>query len=100
MSDPESDGAITALVVMALLYLPLAFFSIYTALKNVDLKLAMSDMLTLFDIWKHSKEKPLWELEKKYLTKEEQERETVFVKKRSDNQFIMDMEALRKELKL
>lgn len=100
MSDPESDGAITALVVMALLYLPLAFFSIYTALKNVDLKLAMSDMLTLFDIWKHSREKPLWELEKKYLTKEEQERETVFVKKRSDNQFIMDMEAFRKEFKL
>lgn len=100
MSDPESDGAITALVVMALLYLPLAFFSIYTALKNVDLKLAMGDMLTLFDIWKNAKEKPLWELEKKYLTREEQERETVFVKKRSDNQFIMDMEALRKELKL
>lgn len=100
MSDPESDDAITALMVMALLYLPLAFFSIYTALKNVDLKLAMSHMLTLFDIWKNAKEKPLWELEKKYLTKEEQERETAFVKKRSDNQFIMDMEALRKELKL
>lgn len=100
MSDPGSNGALTALVVMTLLFLPLAFFSICTALKNVDLKLAMSGMLTLFDIWKHSKEKPLWELEKKYLTREEQERETVFVKKRSDNQFIMDMEALRKEFKL
>lgn len=100
MSDPESDGAIAALVVMALLYLPLAFFSIYTALKNVDLKLAMSDMLTLYDIWKNAKEKPLWELEKKYLTKKEQKRESMFSKERSDSHFIMGMEALRKELKL
>ena len=100
MSDPGSDSAITALVVMALLYLPLAFFSICTALKNVDLKLAMSDMLTLFDIWKHAKEKPLWELEKKYLTKEEQKRESVFSKERSDSHFIMSMETLSKDLKL
>lgn len=100
MSDPESDSAIAALVVMALLYLPLAFFSIHTALKNVDLKLAMDDMLTLFDIWKNSREKPLWEIEKKYLTKDEQKRESVFAKECADSHFIMGMEALRKELKL
>ena len=63
-----SDGAITALVVMTLLFLPLAFFSICTALKNIDLKLTMNDMLTLYDVWKNSREKSLWELEKKYLT--------------------------------
>lgn len=95
-----SDGAITALVVMTLLFLPLAFFSICTALKNIDLKLTMNDMLTLYDIWKNSREKPLWELEKKYLTQEEQKRESVFVKGCSDNNFIMGMEALRKDLKL
>lgn len=83
-----------------MLFLPLAYFSISTALKNADLKLAMDDMLTLFDIWKNSREKPLWELEKKYLTKEEQKRESVFAKGCSDNNFIMGMEALRKELKL
>lgn len=97
MSD---DPALTGMVVMVLLFLPLAYFSICTALKNADLKLAMDDMLMLFDIWKNSREKPLWELEKKYLTKEEQKRESVFVKGCSDNNFIMDMEALRKELKL
>lgn len=93
-----SDGAITALVVMTLLFLPLAFFSICTALKNIDLKLTMNDMLTLYDIWKNSREKPLWELEKKYLTQEEQKRESVFVKGCSDNNFIMGMEALRKDI--
>ena len=95
-----SDGTITALVVMTLLFLPLAFFSICTALKNIDLKLTMNDMLTLYDIWKNSRDKPLWELEKKYLTQEEQKRESVFVKGCSDNNFIMHMEALRKDLKL
>lgn len=93
-----SDGTITALVVMALLFLPLAFFSICTALKNIDLKIAMNDMLTLYDVWKNSREKPLWELEKKYLTQEEQKRESVFVKGCSDNNFIMGMEALRKDI--
>lgn len=93
-----SDGAITALVVMALLFLPLAFFSICTALKNIDLKIAMNDILTLYDVWKNSREKPLWELEKKYLTQEEQKRESVFVKGCSDNNFIMSMEALRKDI--
>lgn len=97
MSD---DPALTGMVVMTLLFLPLAYFSICTALKNADLKLAMDDMLTLFDIWKNSREKPLWELEKKYLTKEEQKRESVFAKGCSDNNFIMGMEALRKDLKL
>lgn len=97
MSD---NPALTGMVVMTLLFLPLAYFSICTALKNVDLKLAMDDMLTLFDIWKNSREKPLWELEKKYLTKEEQKRESVFAKGCSDNNFIMGMEALRKDLKL
>ena len=95
-----SDGAITALVVITLLFLPLAFFSICTALKNIDLKITMNDMLTLYDIWKNSREKPLWELEKKYLTQEEQKRESVFVKGCSDNNFIMGMEALRKDFKL
>lgn len=95
-----SDGALAALVVMTLLFLPLAFFSICTALKNIDLKITMNDMLTLYDIWKNSREKPLWELEKKYLTQEEQKRESVFVKGCSDNNFIMHMEALRKDLKL
>ena len=88
------------MVVMTLLFLPLAYFSICTMLKNADLKLAMDDMLMLFDIWKNSREKPLWELEKKYLTKEEQKRESVFAKGCSDNNFIMGMEALRKDLKL
>lgn len=97
MSD---DPALTGMVVMVLLFLPLVYFSICTALKNADLKLAMDDMLTLFDIWKNSREKPLWELEKKYLTKEEQKRESVFAKGCSDNNFIMGMEALRKDLKL
>lgn len=97
MSD---DPALTGMVVMTLLFLPLAYFSICTALKNADLKLAMDDMLTLFDIWKNSREKPLWELEKKYLTKEEQKRESVFAKGCSDNNFIIGMEALRKDLKL
>lgn len=97
MSD---NPALTGMVVMTLLFLPLAYFSICTALKNADLKLAMDDMLTLFDIWKNSREKPLWELEKKYLTKEEQKRESVFAKGCSDNNFIMGMEALRKDLKL
>lgn len=97
MSD---DPALTGMVVMVLLFLPLAYFSILTALKNADLKLAMDDMLMLFDIWKNSREKPLWELEKKYLTKEEQKRESVFAKGCSDNNFIMGMEALRKDLKL
>lgn len=96
----SNDPALTGMIVMILLFLPLAYFSICTALKNDDLKLAMSDMLTLFDIWKNSREKPLWELEKKYLTQEEQKRETVFVKGCSDNHFIMGMEALRKDLKL
>lgn len=100
MSDPGSDGALTALVVMTLLFLPLAYFSISTALENVDLKLAMSDMLTLFDIWKNSREKPLWEIEKKYLTKDEQKRESVFAKECSDSHFIMSMETLRKDLEL
>lgn len=95
-----SDGALAALVVMTLLFLPLAFFSICTALKNIDLKITMNDMLTLYDIWKNSREKPLWELEKKYFTQEEQKRESVFVKGCSDNNFIMGMEALRKDLKL
>ncbi len=97
MSD---DPALTGMVVMTLLFLPLAYFSICTMLKNADLKLAMDDMLMLFDIWKNSREKPLWELEKKYLTKEEQKRESVFAKGCSDNNFIMGMEALRKDLKL
>ena len=95
-----SDGALAALVVMTLLFLPLAFFSICTELKNIDLKITMNDMLTLYDVWKNSREKPLWELEKKYLTQEEQKRESVFVKGCSDSHFIMGMEALRKELKL
>lgn len=97
MSD---DPALTGMVVMALLFLPLAYFSICTALKNADLKLAMDDMLVLFDIWKNSREKPLWEIEKKYLTKDEQKRESVFAKGCSDSHFIMGMEALRKEFKL
>ena len=42
----------------------------------------------------------LWALEKKYLTKEEQKRESVFAKGCSDNNFIIGMEALRKDLKL
>lgn len=100
MSDLGSNSAPTALVVMALLFLPLAFFSICTAFKNIDLKITMNDMLTLYDIWKNSREKPLWELEKKYLTKEEQKRESVFVKGCSDDNFIIGMEALRKDLKL
>lgn len=97
MSD---DPALTGMVVMTLLFLPLAYFSICTALKNADLKLAMDDMLMLFDIWKNSREKPLWEIEKKYLTKDEQKRESVFAKGCSDNNFIMGMEALRRDLKL
>lgn len=97
MSD---DLALTGMVVMILLFLPLAYFSICTALKNADLKLAMDDMLTLFDIWKNSREKPLWEIEKKYLTKDEQKRESVFAKECADSHFIMSMETLRKEIKL
>ena len=87
-------------MVMVVMFLVLACFSIVTLLKNLDLKSAMDDMLTLYDIWKNSREKPLWELEKKYLTQEEQKRESVFVKGCSDNNFIMHMEALRKDLKL
>lgn len=93
-----SDGALAALVVMTLLFLPLAFFSICTVLKNIDLKITMNDMLTLYDVWKNSRDKPLWELEKKYLTQEEQKRESVFVKGYSDDNFIMGMEALRKDI--
>ena len=97
MSD---DPAFTSFMVMVVMFLVLAYFSIVTVLKNLDLKLVMYDMLTLYDIWKNSREKPLWELEKKYHTQEEQKRESVFVKGCSDNNFIMGMEALRKELKL
>lgn len=97
MSD---DPAFTGFMVMVIMFLALAYFSIAAVLKNIDLKLAIDDMMTLYDIWKNSREKPLWELEKKYLTKEEQKRESVFVKGCSDNNFIMGMEALRKELKL
>lgn len=96
----SNDPALTGMVVMTLLFLPLAYFSICTALKNADLKLAMDDMLTLFDIWKNSREKPLWEIEKKYLAKDEQKRESVFAKECSDSHFIMSMETLRKEIKL
>ena len=97
MSD---DPALTGFMVMVVMFLVLAYFSIVTVLKNLDLKSAMDDMLTLYDIWKNSREKPLWELEKKYLTHEEQKREAVFVKGCSDNNFIMHMEALRKDLNL
>ena len=97
MSD---DPVLTSLMVMVIMFLVLAYFSIATVLKNIDLKLAMDDMMTLYDIWKNSREKPLWELEKKYLTREEQKRESVFSKECSDSHFIMGMEALRKDLKL
>lgn len=94
------DPVLTGFMVMVVMFLVLAYFSIVTVLKNLDLKSAMDDVLTLYDIWKNSREKPLWELEKKYLTQEEQKRESVFVKGCSDNNFIMHMEALRKDLKL
>ena len=76
----SNDPELTSLIVMVIMFLVLAYFSVATVLKNIDLKLAMDDMMTLYDIWKNSREKPLWELEKKYLTKEEQKRESVFSK--------------------
>lgn len=95
MSD---DPALTGFMVMVIMFLVFAYFSIATVLKNIDLKLAMDDMMTLYDIWKNSREKPLWDLEKKYLTKEEQKRESMFSKECSDSNFIMGMEALRKDI--